>query len=206
MRKRVVTTVLTIGGVVVAGSAAALVNSSLLGSQSSSMIIGRSADEPIVDLTLPDDGVPVTGTSLPSQPVRRSGTAAEYTVGVAGMVTLDTADGELTVLAADPATGWTVVAVDDGDEVRVVFRSAATDITFRANLLYGVVNTSLEVRSRSVSPGDDSTDDEVDGQPADDHGTDSTIDDSDDDVDEPDDTEVDDDSVDDTVVDDKNDD
>ena len=212
MRKQVVTTVLTIGGVLVAGSAAALVNSSILGGTSASIVAGDApAGESLGTGPLGTDLVPVSGTTLPSGGNHVSGTVAEYPVGASGTVTIDTADDGFRIVSIDTSTGWTVTHSEDGDDVRVVFRSSISEVTFRASLLYGVVNTSVQTRALP-SPGHDSTDDSSD------HGSDDSVDDGsddgteitepeDDDTEdsEPEDSEVDDDSVDDTV-DDKSDD
>ena len=215
MHKRAVTTVLTIGGVLVAGSAAALVNSSILDRAPSAMVVGRDVGPEGTDpLTVSSDSVPVTGTSIPTAPVSLSETTAIYSAGECGTVTIELLDDELRIVAIDPSIGWKVVGTDDGDEVRVVFRSSVSETTFRATLLYGVVSTSLQTRSLGAAPGggsggggsggggggsDDSVDDGSDGS---DDTEDSEPEDSEPEDSEPEDTEVHDDSVDDTVGDD----
>ena len=119
-------------------------------------------------------------------------TQATYRLGDAGSVTLDTAGEVLTVVATSPSAGWTVAKIEQEEvhAVNIRFRSATTELTFRAHLLYGVVSTSVETRTISAppvattpgvttpttptlpgNPSGEIDDDENDEQHDDDHGT-----------------------------------
>ena len=110
-----IATVLSLSGVLVAGSAAALVNNQVLqsaqpGSASGSnvtLVLGtpvpaRTEPAPTSSSAAPSSSVPL------SQPVM-------YQVGDAGVVTLDTAGDVLAVVAATPSAGWTVLVAESID-------------------------------------------------------------------------------------------
>lgn len=143
-----IATVLSLSGVLVAGSAAALVNNQVLqsaqpGSASGSnvtLVLGtpvpaRTEPAPTSSSAAPSSSVPL------SQPVM-------YQVGDAGVVTLDTAGDVLAVVAATPSAGWTVLVAEsiDAYNVSVQLLAGATLVEFRANLSMGVVVTSVESR------------------------------------------------------------
>lgn len=143
-----IATVLSLSGVLVAGSAAALVNNQVLqsaqpGSASGSnvtLVLGtpvpaRTEPAPSSSSAAPSSSVPL------SQPVM-------YQVGDAGVVTLDTTGDVLAVVAATPSAGWTVLVAEsiDAYNVSVQLLAGATLVEFRANLSMGVVVTSVESR------------------------------------------------------------
>ena len=143
-----IATVLSLSGVLVAGSAAALVNNQVLqsaqpGSASGSnvtLVLGtpvpaRTEPAPTSSSAAPSSSVPL------SQPVM-------YQVGDAGVVTLDTAGDVLAVVAATPSAGWTVLVAEsiDAYNVSVQLLAGATLVELRANLSMGVVVTSVESR------------------------------------------------------------
>ena len=143
-----IATVLSLSGVLVAGSAAELVNNQVLqsaqpGSASGSnvtLVLGtpvpaRTEPAPTSSSAAPSSSVPL------SQPVM-------YQVGDAGVVTLDTAGDVLAVVAATPSAGWTVLVAEsiDAYNVSVQLLAGATLVEFRANLSMGVVVTSVESR------------------------------------------------------------
>lgn len=148
MRARL-TAALSLTGVLAAGSAAALVNTKVLTSQA------ERAEGPVTPAVAPAD----TALLSPSAPVVPAQTQAAYQIGDAGVVVLDTAGGVLALVSADPSDGWLVVAAEqeDATHLEVVFQSNVTLVTFRANLLFGVVSTSVE--SSSVSDDGHDTDD-----------------------------------------------
>lgn len=142
-----IATVLSLSGVLVAGSAAALVNNQVLqsaqpGSASGSnvtLVLGtpvpaRTEPAPTSSSAAPSSSVPL------SQPVM-------YQVGDAGVVTLDTA-GDVLAVVATPSAGWTVLVAEsiDAYNVSVQLLAGATLVEFRANLSMGVVVTSVESR------------------------------------------------------------
>ncbi|MGB8860293.1 MAG: hypothetical protein WCC60_13590 [Ilumatobacteraceae bacterium] len=143
-----VTTVLSLAGVLFAGSAAALVNTSVL--QGSGTAAGFG-DEITVAMDVPA-GPPTTvtgagniapGVTQPALPPAAS--QAMYQIGDAGLVTLDTSGGVLAVVAAAPNAGWTVLSAQsiDAYNIEVQLQSGSSVVAFRANLLFGVVGTSV---------------------------------------------------------------
>lgn len=151
-----VTTLLSLSGILVAGSAAALVNSQVL--QNSEPALPGAADiiatvppattVPVVAPVSPDPAAPVTSTTMPAP----SPSQAAYPVGMSGTVTVDTAGDVLRLVVPSPAPGWAVVRAEQPDplNVSVVFQSAAQLVTFRAALLFGVVSTSTQVESLAM--------------------------------------------------------
>ena len=158
-----VTTVLSLSGILVAGSAAALVNSQVL--------LNSTPERPgAVDIlaTLPPSttlptaepsasSVPdafAASTTIPVVPAPSASQAA-YQVGMSGTVTVDTDGGVLRLVAPTPAPGWAVVKSEQTDplNVAVVFQSAGQLVTFRAALLFGVVSTSTQSESLAVPLG-----------------------------------------------------
>ena len=157
-----VTTLLSLSGILIAGSAAALVNSQVLQNSAPSRpgaadilaTLPPSTTVPVVDQEAPTESVPpvsVEPTTVPPP----SPSQATYQVGMSGSVTVDTGGDVLRLVAPTPAPGWAVVKVDQGDplNVAVVFQSASQLVTFRAALLFGVVSTSTQVESLAVPLG-----------------------------------------------------
>ena len=158
-------TVLSLTGVLVAGSAAAMVNTQVLnGSANNAAENVTLADSSLPDAVDPSttfasvttlDGTTFDATTLPPDtpgvPVTAApaGTQAVYQIGEAGTVTLDTAGEMLTIVAAVPNGGWTVVEAksEDALNIEVKFRSPITEVEFHATLLFGVVGTSVESKS-----------------------------------------------------------
>ena len=112
-----------------------------------------------------------------------SSTQAAYQIGDAGTVTLDTAGEVLSIVSASPNPGWVVEkAESDGSlAIEVELRSGATVVEFEANLLFGVVSTSVEVKTDGNTGSGPSTSIDDDGAPStsvdDDGGPSTTIDD-----------------------------
>ncbi len=175
-------TVFSLSGVLVAGSAAAVVNTQVLnGADASGTSISVVADTVAAAPTDPGPtsvvsvsttvATSATPTTAPTSQTEPESTQAVYAIGAAGTVTLDTAGGALTVAATTPAAGWEVSKAESNDalNVEVTFQSADTVIEFKANLLFGVVGTSVE--TTSVSSGDPGASNSVAGGD-DDHGVD----------------------------------
>jgi hypothetical protein len=165
---------ISLAGVLAAGSAAALVNTKVLNGGSSNG--GVSAESPTQQAGL-DGAVSVPGTIAPSVSVPQQGasspTQAVYAVGDSGTVTLETANDVLTIVAATPSPGWFVSDSENTDSrVEVKFQSGNTEVEFQANVLYGVVNTSVESHDLSNNPSVSGQDDhgDDDGGQGDDHG------------------------------------
>jgi hypothetical protein len=129
-----ITTLLSLTGVLVAGSAAALVNTQVLQSNGTST----------------GGGSTIAGTAAPA-PVNAA-TQAIYQVGDSGLVTLDTAGGVLTVVSVTPSTGWVFVKAENSttSDIAVQLQSGNTLVDFKANLLQGVVTTSVESKNLTV--------------------------------------------------------
>jgi hypothetical protein len=156
------TTVLSLGGVLFAGSAAALVNTEVLRSSGSANGFGSEISvavaSPATSTTVPAATSQLPESTLPPASVAPVATQAMYQIGDAGLVTLDTAGGVLTVVSAVPSAGWTVVSVETADaaNIEVKLQAGVTVVEFRANLLFGVVGTSVE--SKTDGGGDDDGD------------------------------------------------
>jgi hypothetical protein len=160
MRARI-TTVLSLTGVLVAGSAAALVNTQVLhkagsSDSASAEVVAPGTGAPVDTNAAPSTSAapapviaPTTTTKAPTPAAAPANTQATYQIGDAGTVALDTAGNVLTVVNATPNTGWTVISAQNDDPLNVeaVFQSATTRVEFHAALLFGVVTTSVESTS-----------------------------------------------------------
>ncbi|MDO8391555.1 MAG: hypothetical protein Q7V57_13830 [Actinomycetota bacterium] len=135
-----IATVLSLAGVLSAGSAAALVNQQVL-RDTESATPGRSVDS-IVQSQFPSNVVVEPGQQAPAA------TQAVYLVGTAGAVTLDIANDALTVVDVVANDGWTVVSAESEDPgaIEVTLRSGTAEVEFHAALIFGVVNTSFETK------------------------------------------------------------
>jgi hypothetical protein len=172
---------LSLAGVLVAGSAAALVNTQVLQNNTDDATTVPALAAPAgllvttttgVETSLPVDatsttvlgGAPSTSvdstvpvSSLPVGTTPTAGatpTQAVYRIGDAGTVTLDTAGDRLTVVATAPGAGWQVGKVEQRSplDIEIYFRSATVELEFKANLLFGVVSTSVESRNVGAPP------------------------------------------------------
>ena len=102
-----------------------------------------------------DSTVPVSTAPASTAPTAgATPTQAVYRIGDAGTVTLDTAGDRLTVVAATPGAGWQVGKVEQYGplDIEIYFRSATVELEFKANLLFGVVSTSVESRNIGAPP------------------------------------------------------
>jgi hypothetical protein len=153
------TAVLSLSGVLVAGSAAALVNTQVLrhtggeSALSADPLIDVSAGIPVVSLTPTDGSVPEGQLGADGAPVTAN--AVAYEVGTAGIVVLDSDGSVLSIVSIEPATGWTVVEnhQETATHAHVAFQSGSTVVNFEANLLFGVVGTSVEMYTLSSGDG-----------------------------------------------------
>jgi len=147
-----IATVLSLTGVLVAGSAAALVNTQVLGASSKpdggEVTFSLDATSTTVATTLGGTTI-VPSTTMVDTTVAAVSTQAVYQIGEAGFVTLDTAGQVLTIVSAVPNAGWLVTEAksEDALNIEVKYQSATTEIEFHANLLFGVVGTSVETKS-----------------------------------------------------------
>ncbi|CAN5642801.1 hypothetical protein BH10ACT2_BH10ACT2_22360 [soil metagenome] len=155
-----ITTVLSLTGVLVAGSAAAMVNSQVLQSAgASSNSTGGVAVGSGTDTNPTTPMVIVAGDSSKINSNVLTATQAMYQVGDAGLVVLDTAGDVLTVVSVTPNSGWTVVKAESSSfaDIEVKLQSGNTVVEFKANLQLGVITTSVE--SKIVGSGTGGTND-----------------------------------------------
>jgi hypothetical protein len=68
-------------------------------------------------------------------------------------VTIDTAGDALTIVNLTPAAGWTVTKseAEDANNVEIKLQSGTNELEFHANLLFGVVSTSVETHDESTT-------------------------------------------------------
>jgi hypothetical protein len=174
--------VLSIVGVLSAGTAAALVNTQVLeteGAAGDPAAVSTSAPPSastvsvapdstlLVQPTVTTAGSPAVSAATSSVPIASVETAPStsaapasiappaidpaapstgvYQLGDGGTVTLSSAGDVLTIVAVDPAPGWFVKDAEheDAHNVEVRLRSDDREVRFEANLLFGVINTSL---------------------------------------------------------------
>lgn len=162
-------TIISVGGVLIAGTAAAMVNTQIFDSEPT--VAGESAallapDPTTVDLVVSssDDSTTTSTTSADAA----SGSLTEFAVGDAGFVTVDVIGGRLRLVSVDPAPGWSVdkqEEYDSGDHVEVSLRSGSTLIEFEADLVDGRIVPELAAKTFSAATAatvDDDSDDESD--------------------------------------------
>ena len=146
-----ITTVLSLVGVLGAGSAAALVNNQVLqnteSNSSGDVIVGTDSDDSTSGTTADS----TTSESIQIQVNVLSATQTEYVIGDAGVVTLDTTGDVLTIVSATPNSGWAIVEAENYGpvDVEVKLQGGLDDslVEFKANLLNGVVTTSVELKN-----------------------------------------------------------
>jgi hypothetical protein len=166
---------MSIAGILVAGSAAALVNTQVLGgstapsglaidaaSQGEQATPTTSATTVTTAPTAPTTSVVGSPAGIPPQSTAvAASTQAVYEIGTSGSVTLDTAGDVLTIVVVTPADGWVVTKSErqDATNVEIKFQSGTIEAEFHANLLFGVVTTSIQsndASSTSISVEDNS--------------------------------------------------
>ena len=162
---------ISIAGVLVAGSAAALVNTQVLSGSadaspfearanttelSTTVVVSAPADTSTVTTAPPTVAPAASDTTVQAAP---SSTQASYAIGDSTVV-LDTAGDTLTIVSLTPAAGWTVTKAEtqDATNVEIKLQSGTNELEFHANLLFGVVTTSVESKddSTTASSVDDS--------------------------------------------------
>ena len=148
-----IATVLSLAGVIVAGSAAALVNNQVLRSTEpadTSTFISASSSS--TASTLPDSSVSTATTVAPT-------TLRVYDIDKVGRVTMDLANGNLRLVEAKEFDGWSVskLVQTTSTDVEVRFSNVLGTVVFTATLTNGEIETNLEVEgvdttSSSVAP------------------------------------------------------
>ena len=156
---------ISIAGVLVAGSAAALVNTQVLGGSTAAAPVLADSQQPVqtepTTVTVAPTVTAATtlpvATTAPAAPVQAAApvaaTQATYAAADAGTVTLDTAGDVLTIVSVTPAAGWTVTKSEPEDSmnVEVKFQSGTIEVEFKANMQFGVVSPSVEVKDSSAT-------------------------------------------------------
>lgn len=138
-----VATVLSLSGVLVAGTAAALVNASVL-RLSTPTSTPNNAALSVATINTPSPVAPDEQAPPPA-------TQAMYRVGEAGDVLLDISGDVLALVSVTPAEGWTVVsATTTGTTAEVVFQHEDHVRRFTASLVSGVVIPSIT--SEEIAP------------------------------------------------------
>lgn len=147
-------TILSLLGVMVAGSAAALVNTQVLNTNTDASV---GAAAPITTMAPPATSVVPVATQAEAP----SSNAVTYSVGDSGTVTLDRSGDSLVIADAVPAEGWTLVSADvtGPQQVRVIFRSASTEVAFTAASVGSDLVTDVTARDLAPSSSAGNSDD-----------------------------------------------
>lgn len=149
-----ITTLLSLTGVLVAGSAAALVNTQVL--QSTSPKKSTATEITVVDSQSPgspsSSAVPNKFDQLAPVVLAPAVTNQSFQVGEAGVVVLGTVGGVLKVVAVTPAAGWVLASAESSDplHVEVKLQSATTLLQFKAALAGSTITPSVE--SSDIAP------------------------------------------------------
>lgn len=166
-----VATILSLTGVLVAGSAAALVNTQVLNSASPASSTKSAQIEEVSTSSassVPTSDSSVTSVTVPNSSettqVSATGTQAAYQIGDAGIVTLDTAGDTLRIVAVTPSAGWMVIQTEQKDalNIEVKFQTGDTIVEFKANLMFGIISTAVESYSASGTSTANSTGNSID--------------------------------------------
>ena len=135
-----IATTLSIAGVLAAGAAAFVVNTSVLSSTNAPVTTSVAS----VPTATPTPGsVLALNTEVVEQ--NPSSTTSTYAVGSSGTVVIDTSTGRVVVTSVAPAAGWTseYAQTNADGAVKVRFAQASSRIEFTAQMVNGVVQTSV---------------------------------------------------------------
>ena len=135
-----IATTLSIAGVLAAGAAAFVVNTSVL-SSTNAPVTTSVASAPSATPT--PGSVLALNTAIVEQ--NPSSTTSTYAVGNSGTVVIDTSTGRVVVTSVAPAAGWTseLLQTNPDGAVKVRFAQASSRIEFTAQMVNGVVQTSV---------------------------------------------------------------
>ena len=135
-----IATTLSIAGVLAAGAAAFVVNTSVL-SSTNAPVTTSVASAPSATPT--PGSVLALNTAIVEQ--NPSSTTSTYAVGSSGTVVIDTSTGRVVVTSVAPAAGWTseYAQTNADGAVKVRFAQASSRIEFTAQMVNGVVQTSV---------------------------------------------------------------
>ncbi len=168
-----ITTLLSLTGVLVAGSAAALVNTQVL--SSTALRKSTASEISVADTQSPTPATLSTEVANKFAPLapNLAPQAAQTTFDVspAGTVVLDATGGVLSIVSVTPSgADWTVAGSEDEEgQVEVKFQSATQLVEFKASIVGGQIVTSVETTDltttsvggtthTSVSGGNDADD------------------------------------------------
>ena len=139
-----IATTLSIAGVLAAGAAAFVVNTSVLSSTNAPVTTSVASAPNSVPTATPTPGsVLALNTAIVEQ--NPSSTTSTYAVGNSGTVVIDTSTGRVVVTSVAPAAGWTseYAQTNSDGAVKVRFAQASSRIEFTAQMVNGVVQTSV---------------------------------------------------------------
>ena len=139
-----IATTLSIAGVLAAGAAAFVVNTSVLSSTNAPVTTSVASAPNSVPTATPTPGsVLALNTAIVEQ--NPSSTTSTYAVGSSGTVVIDTSTGRVVVTSVAPAAGWTseYAQTNADGAVKVRFAQASSRIEFTAQMVNGVVQTSV---------------------------------------------------------------
>jgi uncharacterized membrane protein YgcG len=148
-----ITTLLSLTGVLVAGSAAALVNTQVL--SSSALRKSTASEISVADTQSPSSSSSATSPTTSSEVANKfaqlapiiTASASQTTFDVlpSGKVTLDVTNGVLSIVSVTPSADWTVGGSEaEEGHVDVKFQSATQLVEFKASLVAGQIVTSVE--------------------------------------------------------------
>ena len=139
-----IATTLSIAGVLAAGAAAFVVNTSVLSSTNAPVTTSVASAPNSVPTATPTPGsVLALNTEVVEQ--NPSNTTSTYAVGSSGTVVIDTSTGRVVVTSVAPAAGWTseYAQTNADGAVKVRFAQASSRIEFTAQMVNGIVQTSV---------------------------------------------------------------
>ena len=139
-----IATTLSIAGVLAAGAAAFVVNTSVLSSTNAPVTTSVASAPNSAPTATPAPGsVLALNTAIVEQ--NPSSTTSTYAVGSSGTVVIDTSTGRVVVTSVAPAAGWTseYAQTNADGAVKVHFAQASSRIEFTAQMVNGVVQTSV---------------------------------------------------------------
>jgi len=191
-----IATTLSIAGVLAAGAAAFVVNTSVLSSTNGPVTTSVTGAQSSLPTATPAPGsVVALNTAVVEQ--NPSSTTSTYAVGDSGTVVIDTSTGRAVITSVAPAAGWTseYAQADANGAVKVRFAQASSRIEFTAQIVNGIVQTSVtnetspavkEPKPKKPRYGDDDHDDEDEDEHEDkeEHERDDDDDDDDDERDD----------------------
>jgi hypothetical protein len=172
-----ITTVLSLTGVLVAGSAAALVNTQVLQNSSANKSTAteisveqepESASSvstvPDVSVSLPNKLAGVVGVAVTAAGVAT--TQESFALEGVGTIVLDKAGDVLTIVSVVPLDGFAVVGQETSDplNVEIKFLSSSQLVEFKAALMFGTITPTVET-SVVTQPSTGNTASDTSGTP-----------------------------------------